>query len=334
MTSFLRKSLPFLGFAFLGAAGVCAWKMRAPSAPASVQVVEPSKPKSSSRPRSSRPQLAYLNDPGQPWQVRIELLRQALSEECGEPEIRELYHFMAKGAPEGELPEHGYVIANEIMEQLLRHDPNPQRFSSSLLEVLHDSAQPLVVRDYAIQHLVTWLTLHPPKAQKESPDSSHLSSTAPSPEITAHVFQSLVVAATNPELEQTTIPGTTLMMFINLARQPGGVDFSEATETLKPWLSRALEDGSILSTPIRVSAIQAAGILDPEEFRPVIRNIAYAENGQSSLRLSSIAVLGQCGETADLEKLRHIASAHPELSYAAQEAITSLTSRLAQGNSN
>lgn len=327
----LRKFLPYLGLGFLGAAGFCAWKMRAPSPTASLQAVEHAYLKSSLRLRSSRPQLAYLNDPGQPWQLRIDLLRKALSEECGEPEIRELYELMAKGAPHGELPEHGYVIANEIMEQLLRHDSDPQRFSSSLLQVLHDSRQPLVVRDYAVQHLVTWLTLHPPQAQVQATDPSRLSSAAPSPEITAHVFQSLIAAATDPELEQTTIPGTTLMMFMNLARQPGGVDLSEATETLKPWLTRALEDGSILSAPIRVSAIQAAGILDPEGFRPVIRNIAYAENGQSSLRLPSIAVLGQCGENADLEKLRHIASTHPELSYAAQDAITSLTSRLAQG---
>lgn len=333
MTSLLRKSMPFLGLALLGTAGVYTWKISHPSSPVSVQTVEPLNPKSSPRSHLSPSPLAYLNDPGQPWQLRIDLLRKALSEECGEPEIRQLYQFLANGAPQGELPEHSYVIANEIMEQLLRHDSDPQRFSASLLQVLQDSRQPLVVRDYAVQHLVTWLALHPPQAQAEAPDPSRLSSSAPSPEITAHVLQSLVAAAIDPELEHTTIPGTALMMFINLARQPGSGDLSEATETLKPWLSRALEDGSILSTPIRVSAIQAAGALYPEEFRPLIRNIAYAQNGQSSLRLPSIAILGQCGEAADIQKLQQIASAHPELSYAAQGAITSLTSRFAQRNS-
>ncbi len=331
MTSLLRKSLPFIGFAFLGGAGVCVWNMRAPSVPDTVARLEPARLKSSLRPRSVPSKLAFFTDPGQPWQLRIDLLRNALNEECGEPEIRELYRFMANGAPQGELPEHGYVIVNEIMEQLRRHDSDPQRFSSALLQVLQDSRQPEVVRDYAVQHLVGWLTLRPLQAPEEAQDALRPSA-RPSPEITAHVLQSLVAAAIDPELEQTNIPGTTLMMFMDLARHPGGIDCSQSIDTLKPWLTRALEENSMLSTPVRVSAIQAAGVLAPDEFRPVIRTIAYAENGQSSLRLPSIAVLGQCGEAADLEKLRDISIAHPELSYAAQDAINSLNSRLAQAN--
>lgn len=328
MTSTSRKSLSFLGLAVLGGAGIYAWKAQSPSPPSPVANSAPTTQQPASNHPAIPSRFAFLSDSSQPWQLRIELLRKALSSECGEREIRDLYDHLTKGAPQGELPEHGYVIANEVMEQLRRHDSDPKRFSSSLLHVLQDSRQPLVIRDYAVQHLATWLNPRSPQATEDNPSRS---SASPTPEIAAQVLQSLVAATTDPELATTTIPGTTLMMLVNLVRNPGSVDCSQAIATLKPWLSRALEDGSTLDTPIRVSAVHAAGMLAPKDFRPSIRKIAYAENGQSSLRLPSIAVLGQCGEAEDVGKLKNVASTNPDLSYAAQEACQVLTARLAAG---
>jgi hypothetical protein len=318
-------------FAILGGAGVYAWKTR-PLPTVSAAPV-PAKEGPAAQISTTPVRLAFLTDISQPWQQRIDFLRRELANECGEREIRYLYELLAKGAPEGELPEHGYLIANELMEQVLRHDFDARRFSSSLLELLHDSRQPLVVRDYVVQHLVAWLN---PKLQH---DRANPSGKAPAavqhpPEITSRVLESLVAAATNPELEQTTIPGTTLMMLVNLARDPGEIDCSRAITALKPWLAAALEDGSTLGTPTRVSAVQAAGFLAPEEFRPVLRRIAYQENGQSSLRLPSIAALGQCGDADDITKLRQVAATHPELSYAATDACRVLTSRLGAEDSS
>lgn len=256
-------------------------------------------------------------------------MRKALQTECGEREIRYLYELLAEGPPKGELPEHWYVIANEFMDQLLRHDSDAGRFSSNLISLLQDPRQPLVLRDYAVQHLVTWL--NPRSRQNMTAHSDQGRPAAqPSPEIAADILQSLVTAATDPALEQSSIPGTTLMMLVNLVRSPGEVDFTRAVDSIKPWLARALEDGSTLGTPVRVSAVQAAAVLAPEEFRPVLRRIAYQENGQSALRLPAIAAMAHCGEAADVERLQQVARNRPELFYAAREAGSTLTSRLAQ----
>jgi hypothetical protein len=123
------------------------------------------------------------------------------------------------------------------------------------------------------------------------------------------------------------------MMLVDLVRAPGEVDCSPAITALKPWLHLALQDGSSLCTPVRVSAVQAAGVLAPLEFRPTLRRIAYQEMGQSSLRLPAIAAIARCGEAADLAKLQQIARTHPDLFYAAQDAGAVLTSSLAQAGS-
>jgi len=191
--------------------------------------------------------------------------------------------------------------------------------SSTLLGILHDTKQPDVLRDYSVQHLATWINPRSHQGNSATP--------APSPEVTDKVLDALVTAATDPTLENSSIPGTTLMMFINLTHTSNPLDCTAAVDKLKPWLSAALEDGSKLSNPVRVSAIGAAGILDPEQFRPAIRRIAYQENGQSSLQLPAIATLGQSGEVDDIEKLQNVARAQPALAYAAKEACKLLKSR-------
>ncbi len=322
MSPVLRKSLFLAVPAIIGAAGFCAWKSR-PS-PTDAAATAPAVRHTQATPRVAIPSsLKAITDPGQPWQVRVALLRNALRSECGEPEIRYLYELLAKGPPKGELPEHWYVIANEFMEQLRCHDADCERLSSNLLRLLQDARQPLVLRDYAVQHLVTMLNPH----SRQTPTGQV---TQPPPEIATQILQALVTATKDSSLEQSSIPGTTLMMLVNLVRSPGNVDCSQAIASLKPWLTLALQDGSSLGTSVRVSAVQAAGVLAPQEFRPTLRRLAYQENGQSALRLPAIAAIAHCGESADLDKLQQIARAHPELFYAAREAGTTLATRLAQ----
>jgi hypothetical protein len=310
-----RKPLPYIILTVFGVAGFLAWKNLDRPAPAAAP------PKAAQRtPLPKLTRLDFLTDTSQPYQVRIDQLRSTLVDGCSEPELRFLYQLLEKAPPASELPEHWYVLANDIMAIIHTHETDPQRLSSQFIGLLNASHQPEVIRDYAVQHLATWL----------NPQSSQAGATrlpAASPELAAEVLASLAAATTDPALAQSTIPGTTLMMLVNLTRSNSGVDCTQAIATLKPWLGEALREGSTLSNPIRVSALSAAGILAPSEFRPLIRNIAYQENG-GSLRLPAIAALGLAGEEQDLSKLRAIASSSPELSYAAQDAITALVSRL------
>lgn len=318
-----RKALPYLLLAVLGGAGFFTWKNL--NSPAPHDATEASLPRAT-RPAPRAPlqptRLEFLTDIGQPYQARIIQFRNALATGCSEPELRFLYQLLEKSPPKGELPEHWFVIANDIMTRILANETDPERFSSKLIGLLHSPQQPDVIRDYAVQHLANWL----------NPRSAQATATrlpTASPEIAAQVLQSLAAATTDPALEQSTIPGTTLMMLVELTRSNSGVDCSQAITTLTPWLNHALQDGSTLSNPIRVSAVSAAGILAPTQFRPLIRRIAYQENAGSSLRLPAIAALGQAGDADDLPKLQDIAASSPELSYAAQDAKRTLVARLA-----
>lgn len=267
--------------------------------------------------------LAFISDPGQPWQVRIDQLRRTLENECSELELRHLYRLLEGGPPKGELPEHWYIIANDIMTCLYYHESDPERYSRNLIQLLNSPSQPLVLRDYTVQHLASWLDLRPSETNGSRVPP-------PSAEITSQVLQAMVAATTDRDLEQTRIPGTTLMMLITLSRAPGSVDCSQAISALTPWLTRALHEGAMLDNSVRVSAIQAAGILLPERFRPVIRKIAYSENSLPSLRLPAIAALGLCGEEKDVEMLREIIASRPEFSYAAGDASSLLAGRVSK----
>ncbi len=318
MSPVIRKSLPFFILALVGGVGGYTWKGGGLSSMAP-EPVPPSQTRSNSSHQDAPSRLVAVSDPGKPWQVRIEQLRHDLASSCNEPDIRYMYQLLVQGPPKGESPEHWYVIANDLMTQLCMHDPNSQRLSTTLLGLLHDTKQPEVLRDYSVQHLATWINPRSEQANAAVP--------APAPEVTSKVLDALVTAVTDPTLEKSTIPGTTLMMLINMSHTTSGVDCAAAVDKLKPWLSAALEDGSKLSNPVRVSAVGAAGVLDPEQFRPAIRRIAYQEKGQSSLQLPAIAALGQSGEEEDLEKLQQIARTRPDLAYAAREACKILKTR-------
>ncbi|NJM39069.1 MAG: hypothetical protein HC845_15110 [Akkermansiaceae bacterium] len=325
-----RQPLPYfvLTIALIGGVGVFVWKKSTAVSPLTQA------PPIASPPRVAPPRVApqstrlnFLTDIGQPYQARIDQFRSVLSEDCSEPELRYLYQLLENPAPQGELSEHWYVIANDIMTQILAHETDPQRFATTFTGLLSNSNQPEVIRDYAVQYLAEWLN-------PRSTQATASSLAAPSPQLATQVLQSLVTATMDPALEQSSIPGTSLMMLIDLKRSVNTIDCSEAIAALKPWLTRALRDGSTLSNPVRVSAVSAAGILAPTEFRPLIRQIAYQENGTSSLRLPAIAAIGRAGETEDLPKLRQIATSSPELSYAALGAHDTLSSLLNLGTAS
>lgn len=318
-----RTSLLYLLIVIIVGLGVFTWKSHDNTA----DPISAAQPSASRTPRQTpstvhqAPRLHFVTDTGLPYQVRITQLRHTLATGCSEPEIRFLYQLLKDTPPKSELLEHWYVIANDIMTQILSHETDSRRFCENFTGLLNSPRQPEVIRDYAVQHLADWLN---PRSSQATAARLPVASS----EIADQVLRDFATAAIDPSLEKTSIPGTILMMLVDLKRSGSEVDCNNAIITLKPWLTQALQDQSPLGNPIRVSAVVAAGILAPEEFRPLIRNIAYEENSDSSLRLPAIAAIGHAGDAADLPNLNKIASASPELSYAAQDAAIALTSRL------
>ncbi len=306
--------------ALVGGALVAAWNHRADEIASAAVPVASTPAASEPSPAPTPPsRLDFIADASVPWQVRIDRLRTGLQDQCGETDIRALYKMLAAGCPQGEVEEHWYVIANDIINQLLAYETDANRFHTFFVGLLEDPSQPEVIRDYSVQCLGSWL--NPSAAQN---GASLLP--APSTENTAEILRVLAATTISPELEQTSIPGTSLMLLVDLKRA-GTVNCDEAVALLKPWLNQALGEGSSLSHPVRVSAVTAAAILSPDDFRPALRKIAYDEKGNPALRLPAVAALGYAGDAEDSPKLAHLAATSPELTYAAQEAGRILAAR-------
>jgi hypothetical protein len=323
-----RRLFPYPLLAGIGVVGMVFWQKSSLSELEDIKVSSSRHSLSVTSPRLGTlpvARLRFLTDLSQPYQVRINLLRSTLAEGCSEPELRYLYVLLDKGANKSEIPEHGYVVANDLMTQLLIHETDPKRFAENFTALLNNTQQPEVIRDYAVQFLATWLN---PRSALATPSAL----ASPPPEIAAQVLDSIVTAATSPALSQTSVPGTTLMMLVDLTRSGSGVDCRSAVRMLKPWLAQALGEGSTLSLAVRVSAVTAAGILAPEEFRPTLRKIAFRTDGSAALQLPALASLGQSGEAADLPRLQEVAATQPALAYAAAEAGRVLTTRLADNS--
>jgi hypothetical protein len=320
--SMLRRSFPYLLFIASGLLGWWAWAKYRPSSPAFPEGRITRSASSSRQLAPPAPRLAFLTDLSKAYDFRIQLLRDALVTGCSEPEMQFLYQLLETGPAAAELPEHRYMVANDIMELLIKHEKDLSRCVNHFTALLNDPQQPYVIRDYAVQYLGIMID---PRSSSESSDAKGSSL---SPEITAQVLKSLVTATTDPALGQTSIPGTALMTFTNLAGTRNRLDSATFATTLKPWLAQALGEGSMLKLGNRVSAVIAAGALAPQDFRPTLRKIAYQQDGEGALQLPALASLGQAGDATDVAQLQKITATQPALAYAAADASRVLTTRL------
>jgi hypothetical protein len=303
--------------ALAGAVLIWAWKFRQPPAQGSAAPAAPRAQAPPAVPEALKP----LTDVALPWQVRVEVLRRALKSRCGEDELVYLYRLLETGAQRGEAPEHWYVVANDIMEQLKLRDPDASRYCTRLLALLDDARQPPVLRDYAVQHLAAWLDPRRPMPPGAAGPAGRIAA------LRSSVISALAQTATDPSIATTSIPGTVLMALINLSHVDAPA-CAPAFAALRPWLAGALADGSKLSPSVRVSAIHAAAAAAPADYLPVFRGVAFRRDAPPALRLAAIAAIAACGDNSDLAPLRAIPAATPALAFAANDAIRALSTRL------
>jgi hypothetical protein len=306
--------------ALAGAVLVWAWKSRQLPAQGSAAPGAPAAPRASAGPAIPEA-LRPLSDTARPSEVRVDLLRRALKSRCGEDELVYLYHLLERGAPRGEAPEHWYVVANDIMEQLRLRDPDESRYCARLLALLGDARQPPVLRDYAVQHLALWLDPRRPTPAGPAGPAGGIAA------LRGSVITSLAQTAADPSIATTSIPGTVLMVLVNLSHVDAPA-CAPAFASLRPWLAGALADGSKLSPSAGVSAIHAAAAAAPADYLPAFRAVAYHRDGVPAMRLAAIAAIARCGDATDLDPLRLIPAATPALAFAANDAIRVLSTRL------
>lgn len=274
-------------------------------------------PNDSGHPKAPKSLLiAKITDTSIRWEIRVDILRRLDADSLTGEEIDSLYSLLThtpKPGQEGSW----WVTVNEIMEQMRKQGIGADRYTPVMLSIIRDSDAPEVLRDYAVQHLGQWVT---PRGAEQGVLSE------PSPQLVHETAETLGKIITDATLAHTSIPGTTLMVIADM--KSGGVP--EATlapviDSLQPWFTSTISGKNDLPKITRISAINAVSILGIEEHAPAIRQLAESDTTDASIRLNSIAALGNIGTASDLTTLQAIATSTARYRYAAKAAYKKLT---------
>ena len=217
----------------------------------------------------------------------------ALSNSLKPNEYRALFAYLQDNTPAFDPLElkHIHVLKNNLMDILLAQKTPLSGMEDMLASIAHDNAQDVVIRDYAIQHLITWY----PESSKKN-DIEHLLW-----DMTGHAFG---------------YAGTALIGLYRLSQTTPHMDVARIGRH-----ALAVASDTNAHTALRISALQICGLTQEEAIKPLARTIAAAHTN-IALRRSAIATLGQLDDFAFFDQLERKASPHAECSSAIDAAIS------------
>ena len=257
-------------------------------------------------------QYENLLDADIPWQQRLETVKGIESASLS-PLDRDYLYSTFSHQPKANT-EDWWVVVNEIMDRLARIDEDSARYTSALLATMNDKELNEVVRDYAVQHLGNYYM--PVGESLIRRDSSSLNQVL-------ETFQQLV---TDPELAETSIPGTTLNVIVAMKHQDVEPELISSTVShLTPWIKQVVTGDSAVPLSTRVTAINSAGDFQLSSLTDTIRTLFNSEDLDPTIRLNAIAALGQLGTSDDLAALEALASSSSKFRFAAQSALKNLS---------
>ena len=304
----------------LGLAGYFAWT-QFEKTPAPVASSTEGSSKLNSEKRVEAKRFDWLLDPGLRREIKRERLRQLDPKTLSKAETQELFDLIQHQPDPTRITVVEWAsIVNEIMEQIRRHGLNEGNISRTFLAMIRDETLSPLLRDFAAQHLGGWIAVNP---------VSHGAPRETDPALITEALDTLVGLVTDPDLIQTSIPGTTLRVLGHLHRDggfPAGArgDASPLTPTFKTWLNSTIAGEQSSPPGLRNCAINAAGLLELQDFRSEIRRLAEDPNAPASIRLTSIATLGHFQQEDDREFLNTLAQSKSRLRFAAQAALKHL----------
>ncbi len=223
-----------------------------------------------------------------------------LGETLGRDEISALYDFL-KSAPAQEEKDiaglHG--LKNDTLNVLRNQSSAPEHLTDTLIKIYRDPTQDSVMRDYSIQHLVTWY-------EQGAPDSSQAK----------EKIRSVLHQAAQ---EDSSIAGTALLGMHRLSSSDDAfsgeeIDRMALHQTQSPGVNRAT----------RITAIQVCAERGVKAVTPAIESLTQTLDSLP-LRLSAIAALGKLGREENSPQMRPPETgSEKELSAALQNAVRQL----------
>lgn len=268
------------------------------------------------KPKSHLLKWQPLLDDSLTWQERL-----ALTDEIREGITTQEISFLFAALdhqPLGATEEQWWVVMNEIMDRMRKHGLGADQYSIRIGKIAGDSKRPEVVRDYAIQHLLQWVSSANPQVFPSEADPLQRKESL---ELVTRIIR-------DPSLRHSSIPGTSLLALAHASARLPLEEVTPLWDALDSYLSPLCTGGSDASLGLHISAIQTAALMGRTCHLPAIRNLAMNEAADPSLRLTSIAALGIYHAEDSRDFLESISRDGGRLSYAAKSSLDRLNHHL------
>jgi hypothetical protein len=227
-----------------------------------------------------------------------------------QPETEAFSRYLLMPARNSANREYENWLRNEMLDVMVEQPVLPHGFSDMLVKIYNDKQQDVVMRDYAVQHMV------PAYERVNSSDQAKLQST---------IWQ----ATTETD---GSIAGTGLLALLDLSESFTSPDRRQIAETA----TRMAWDNTC-GELARISAVQVCGRMKAEQAFPVVERLAL-EAESVPLRIAATASLGEYAKESDQPEaapasqlLARLANSSDERqSFAAQSALRRLSKQARQ----
>jgi len=201
----------------------------------------------------------------------------SLPDHLAEADLFALYDFLLDPNRAPDLtPVQERVLVNDIMKKLRHHADGAPDLGYVLEEIYRNSAGDAVIRDYAIQHLGSWLERQP------------------------YSEKALAVMWDAAQEETTATAGTALLSLHRIGRAHPDLDMKKLGET-----AELIARDPNAAVAARVTALGLAATLDTASILPTARQIAAGKT-TVALQAAAVSILGDRGSLSDLQLLRSL----------------------------
>jgi hypothetical protein len=261
---------------------------------------------------TASPSLAQIvADDKAEYRNRLDAIETLAGNKLEDSDREILYHFLRSGSP-ADNEQAGQVLKNQLLDALCQMQPPPVGLGELLGEIFHDQSQNIVMRDYAIQHLVAYY--------RQVGESTGINSQEQADDL-KQARQTLWDALNNTD---SSIAGTALLGLTRLS-QEGWTGFDQ-NQIGQAALNLVGSSGAGELT--KITAMQVCANLNVKEALPVALSTARQANTESE-RISAIAAIGALGGAGQEAFLTQLAQGNDErLKLPAQQALGQIEKRL------
>lgn len=207
-----------------------------------------------------------------------------------------VYAYLRNPAEEPDLmPGQSFALKNDLLNVLREQRRTPADLTRLLMDIRRDEAQPLVMRDYALQHLAPWFVRAGAEERRQIVDELQAAA--------AEIHQSYA--------------GTALLALHRVRQEQAGAEVPALSEPILKLLGDSSAD--LLA---RVTAVQLSGSLGLTESAPFVASLAFGESVAPVLRTAAIRAVGALGILDVEDRLRETSiGADPRFRPAALAAL-------------